>query len=862
MVIGDWGFRAAFVGRDRELGQLQAYIKNAIAGEGEVVFIEGEAGIGKTRLVEEARKWIESLEREVRFITGRCLYHEDVNPYLPFLDALREYAQSTTDRLGRANSDHAERTTQELEKLMPFGIVQAEDPLLMQSKSCPELLPMSLIPMGMGGEPEDEEEEEGARGEALDRRIGELDINEERERMFRTITSLLISISSETPLVLVLDDIHWADRASLQLLPYVADRTKDEAFLIICTYRPEDLEDFSAQMRTHPLIETIQRMSRMNLFSRITLSRLSVAETKLMVQSLFDQRSLPDSFIEHVYHKTEGNPFFIEEVGRALIEEGTIDVQDPSWPKKIDLSDVAIPETINDVISRRLSRLNEETLRTLRLASVIGRSFHFAILLQAADIGEEALLDVIDEVLEARLVREDFSTDEEVYKFDNIAIREVVYKMLSRSRRRVLHKKVAEALECLYQDNLDAVVFELAHHFMAAKKYRRAAPYLMKAGEFAKRSFAPDDARMFYQRALVALQKLSTNAEVQRLRKEILLELGELNFVMAEWNEAIDCYRSASKLCRMLEDEKNAGFSYRRLGHIFKEKGRWATALDYYSRAHTIAESIEDWSGVADTQRGIGYVHWRRGEFEDAIRNYNKSIENSQRAGNIAILGQTFIEIGNIYGDKSEWDMASKFYHKAIEILSGVGDLNELARAYNNLGDLYLQQEEWEKALDRFQECHETSKKVGNRSMIAWSSFNMAECYVNMDRIDRAESLVNDAEDILEELDEKIGIAAVYRISGKIEAKKGHFARAEGRFKAAIEILDALNIPFELGNAYYELACLYVRKDRYADAEELLGEAKAALEQIGAADRLDKVEELLRQCTEGHDRDRDRDQTR
>ena len=821
-IIDEREFKTQFIDREKEIATLQGLLKEVLQGVGYLVLIEGETGIGKSRLVEELRKWAEdALDKELRFLSSKCLYHGSGDPYLPFMDALRGYYE--------------------------------------QRDSARDVSSISTVP----GSPLT-----GARAGA--KIIDLRHLQQERDRMFGNITQLITNIAEEMPLILFLDDIHWADNPSLQLLQYLARNTKSVGVLIIGAYRPEELQ--KVEGKAHPLIDIMHRMSRENLITKITLNRFDLADVTTMIGSIFEYREIPKEFIEQIYETTEGNPYFIEEVIRSLIEEKIIDYQDNDGYEKIDLGPIKIPETIRDVVVRRINRLNDDSIKILRYAALIGRVFDYRVLFKVAEMDEERLLDCLDELIGARLIHEDLGMKEERYKFDNTVISDVAYEDLSRSRKRVIHRKVGEVLEELNKANIDAVIYDLARHFYRGKYYGKAVTYLMRAGETAESLYALEEAQNYYKLALNGLSNLEGEESLENKQQKITLfsRLGKISQIIGKWQRAVGYHGQtlvlleetkndlkkveseprelgdfSPKLLRKSWLDERAAEANRAMGYIKSHRSEWDDALECYDQALEISMRINDFYGVAESNRGLGYIYWRNGEYDDAIAHYERGIENIEKIRDHqdpSITGVVYIELGNVYNSKGDWEKAIEYYDKSIGTLEKVGDLREMGRAYNNLGDIYMQRDELEKALKYFERSESTSKKIGNTYMMAWASFNQAECYAKLDEFEKALEKNDMALELLTPLEDKVGVSAISRNYGTIYRFMHDWDNAIKYFEDSLKILSELDVPFEMGYAYYEYGLMYKDKGDAKKAKENIKKALECFEKVGAKKRIEMIE--------------------
>ena len=824
--------KTPFVDRDRAMGVLKWLVKGTVQNKGNLVLVEGEIGIGKTRLVEEIYKWIHDTEdMHLRFISSKCLHYGSGDPYLPFLDALRGYYERELDRHDTVPS-------------ILTNLENADVGISGEEKNKEAIPSMELTPVK----------------EITDLRH----LQEERDRMFENVTKILMNIARGKPLIFFLDDIHWADNPSLQLLQYLARNTKGAPLLIIGAYRPEELQKIEG--KTHPLIEIMHRMQRENLFTKVTLDRLKNSEVAKMIRYIFDVEKIPKGFIEQIFATTEGNPYFIEEVLRSFKEERIVDLEDPKWFKKMDTSKLRIPQTIKDVIIRRINRLEKDSIKVLRYAALIGRVFEYEVLQRVTGMDEERLLDCLDELISAKLIDEDLTTNEECYKFDNTLISDVAYRDLSRSRRRVIHRKIAEVLEDLNKDKIGAVVYDLARHFYQGKEFDKAVHYLIRAGKTAESLYAMEEAEDYYELALASVDRLEKTFE-NKERKIIIFErLGKICQIIGEWQRSVDYHNQTLPLLvqtkkdleeRRSETRELGGFSrellrqgwldermaetYRAMGHIKRYQGEWEEAVECYDKALGISIEVDDLFGIAEANRGLGYVHWRKGQYDEAIELYERTIEVIEKEENVAIIGVVYIELGNVYNSKGDWVKAVEHYEKSIETLEPVGDLREIARAYNNMGDIYIQRKEWDKALQYCSLSEGTAKKIGNKYMMGWASFNQAECYSEIEEFDKALEKNDKALELLAPLEDKVGISGIYRNYGTIYRFMKEWENSEKYFEESLRILTDLDIPFELGYAYYECGLMYRDLGDMDKARSIMRKAMECFSKVGAKKRIEII---------------------
>lgn len=467
---GSW----RFVGRDAEAEIVARLGKEAASGERRVVLVAGEAGVGKTRLVAEAAAGFHREGAVVMF--GRCEEELGV-PYQPFAEAFSEYvaAAPPADLAGQLGSLGGE-----LSRLVP------DLPARIAGLAAP-----------LQAEPETE-----------------------RYRLFEAVREFLAVVSETTPVVLVLDDLHWAARPTLALLMHLVRRTERGRLMVIGTYRDTDLG------RTHPLAEVLADLRRLAGTERVALTGLDEAGVVAFVEAV-TQHPVEGELLaltRAVSTETEGNPFFVGEVFRHLAESGAAAEVDGRWRVLRPLAEVGIPEGVREVVGRRLSRLSEGANEVLTTAAVIGREFELGLLAEATDGGTEAALDAVEQAEGAHLVVAR-SGRPGVYAFAHALVRSTLYEELPTAARLRQHRRIGLTLE----RRVGAALVDLAHHFVEAAplgEAGRAVDYARRAGDHARDDLAFEEAASHYEHALAALD-LVGDADAA-LRCDLQIALGDV----------------------------------------------------------------------------------------------------------------------------------------------------------------------------------------------------------------------------------------------------------------------------------------------------------------------------------------------
>ncbi len=500
------------VGREAELNRLRLHVLKAIAGEGSLVSVIGEAGIGKSRLIAELVK-IEDMKKAV-LLSGRALSIGANLSFHPIIDILKSWAGIKEED---PPSVYGRKLATLIESVYPEAVA--------------EVFPFIATMMGikLSGAPVDRVK--GIEGEALEKLI------------LKNFRELIVRAAALHPLIFILEDLHWADATSVKMIGSLYRLVESNPILFINVFRP------GYERTSEHLLGTL-RARYADFQTEIHLEPLDERQCEVLIENLLSAKTLPAHIRELLIRKAEGNPFFIEEVARSFIDYGIVKVEDGRFQATEKIHSVVIPETINDVIMVRVDKLDGQTKALLKVASVVGRNFFYKILAEVA-----RTVDDIDNKLaylkEVQLIKEQMRMGELEYHFKHALAREAVYNSILLKQRSRLHLDVARSIESVFSARLREFYGMLAYHFSLGEDLDKAEEYLIKAGEEALKSSASSEALHYYQEALsIYLGKHGDSADpekVANLEKNIALALynkGHLeealkyfDKVLAAWGE-------------------------------------------------------------------------------------------------------------------------------------------------------------------------------------------------------------------------------------------------------------------------------------------------------------------------------------
>jgi tetratricopeptide (TPR) repeat protein len=494
---------SSFVGREPELAKLQEFLKQAIEGSGRVVFITGEPGIGKTSLADEFLRRARTQWRSLMISRGRCIEQYGTGEaYLPFLDAVGTLLDGPSrERLGSIMRTHA-----------PTWCTQ---------------LPAAFSSTG-----------------TVDH-VQQDTIGATKERMIREMGDALGLFSNGSPVVLLLEDLHWADPSSIDLLRHLCNRINMQRVLLVGTFRPEDIE-----RSNHPLKSYKAEMQMHKLCEEIALESLSREHIVDYLNVTFNPNDFPANLADHLHEKTEGHPLFTANLLQYLSERGDIAKTNEHWSLKRPLSEIELeaPESVRSMISRKIDNLSEEDRRTLQYASVEGAEFLSTIVAELLGVDE---VDVEERMARLEKTHRLVVTrgEEELpdgslgtrYRFAHALYQNFLYGNLVNKRRMMLHKQVGEQLVKYYGRRAPQIASQLALHFERGRDFTRAIEYLTHAGDNATKFYGNSEAADHYTHALSLVDKLPEEDRAQA-RATVYQKRGAVNMALSRFAQSVDDY--------------------------------------------------------------------------------------------------------------------------------------------------------------------------------------------------------------------------------------------------------------------------------------------------------------------------------
>ena len=876
-VRGLSGMRSPLVARDTEWRELLAAMQRLGLGQGQIVSIVGEAGLGKSRLAAELQAHTPGSTDSpldepgpgrrsgVLWIEGRCLSYMESVSYFPFHEIVRKLTGIRAD-------DNEIEAWNKLRQMAATRDASLADSTQDVSAALPYLAHFLGLPL-------DDEAQE---------RVRFLDAEALQRRTFFAIRTLIESRAREAPVVLALDDIHWMDQASLALLEYLMPLVERAPLMLMLLYRPD--RD-AGSWRIH---EKVAREFP-HCATLIAVQRLTHADSRRLLVNLTGFDDWSPEMLDPILGRTEGNPLYLEEVLRTLIDEGIlIKGSGGQWRMGDGPETLEVPDTLQGVMMARLDRLEEPCRRTAQVASVVGRAFSFDVLAHVVAENQAELNPWLVRLQQHEIVRESQRSPELVYTFKHSLMQEVCYNSLLARIRHHYHRQVAEYLASgRGESESDAAL--IAHHAYIGQDWPRALRFQMSAGHQAQKLFANLAAIDHFEKALESADKLPA-AETIEPRQVIHTALGELLTVTGEYEAALEHLDSARLLAAGRGDRDAQARACRRLARLHELRSEYERALEWIERGLTLLDGRET-SETVELRLIAGLIHSRRGDNDRALdecqnalriaqhlgeitglaRAYNllghitrllvvstvavehfqQAFDLYQRAGDIQGQATSHNQIANACFDLGQWQEAEHHYRQAREIFHQIGDVYNRAIADNNLGGIARNQGRLDDALAFYQAALGAMERLGrSRYVQAILHDNLGAVHIRRGDARAARRHLRISHDYFVQAQSRDFLPELHRHLAEAALLDGDLAEAEAQGRRALDLARELSMRSEEGNALRALGQIVAARS-LDEAEARLQQSIAILDEVGDEYEMARARLFLAQSYESRGSDKE-----
>jgi tetratricopeptide (TPR) repeat protein/class 3 adenylate cyclase len=789
-----------FVGRREPLATLRQCWQRALNGHGALITVVGVAGVGKSRLIETWRG-----ELACRWLVGTCQPQASTVPYgllSPVLCQL--FDLKVSDEKATIRTRIQETVSQLAHSRGLSDAMHAAQALTLLGEA------MGLEFPGLPA--------------------GEVDPGARRSQLARVIQGVLAQESAETPCIILLDDVHWVDEASLAVIDKLAEGIAHLPVLLIALYRPQWEHDWTTRQHHQQVI----------------LGRLADDESRELICDLLETATLPPTLVETILPIAQGNPLFIKEMVRSLAETEAIVKSNGAWQVTERLEAAQIPTTIHAMLQARIDRLGENERRVLRKAAVIGLEFSHEVLAVMAESSPEL---AVDEGLDA-LRRQEFIVEctfwpEMRYAFRHALIQQVAYEGLLAKQRQQLHRQTGQALEALHAgERREAQVEELAYHFYEGEAWTPALTYQLRAGEKAMAFFAYETARGYFERAqaLIASGRVEPSLE-QRLT--CCESLGDVYRVLGRYEAAREGYQAALDL--LGTGETAAADLCRKVARTFERQGQFHSALKWLQRGLEALSGREDDVIAARIYLLHGIVDVRQGRPEQTFAWAKKAWLAVEGKGALAEEAHASNLLGVAYRARGQLDRAAECCKRSAELYETINNPLKAAAAYNGLGVVAFESDDWSGAETAYQRALKLQESTDDAYGQATTHCNLADLYWRRDRLEEALDHAQTGLRLAEEIRSDYMKALAHENLGAVYLRQGKSGRvAREHLEISWCLLEEHDIQELRSEVQSLLAEAYLQEGRVDEAEQAAGRAlETALEQESPLD-----EEMARRVLE------------
>lgn len=805
---GRASFGGECVGRQSELDQLIQFAgalkDNTFAG---VIYIFGEAGIGKSRLCYELRR---SLRESSAVSWFNCQSDQILRkPFNPFIHFLKNYFDQSPENSPEENKQQFEKNFLELQ----LDLTQRPNPeadAVRREIARTQSVLAALVGLNQSGSLWEQLDARGRYQNALS-----------------AMANLFIAEALLQPVVIELEDTHWYDDMSREFLAQFIRRAQGYPILFVATSRYEDDGSKNHILRIPQLDEIGVR------WIEIDLNYLTTADLRFFAESRLGER-IGDELFDLLLRMTQGNPFYTEQMVDYFREADML--TNAGGALQLKNRDVQISDSVKQIMTARIDRLSGLVKETVKAAAVIGREFELpvlsAVMARQTDFirknGDyEAVLK--EQIQKAEKWQIWHAMNELRYIFRHSLLREAAYDMQLRTRVRELHQLIAEAIEQLYPDSEERY-FDLAFHYEHAEYSKKTGKYLDKAARYAQRNFQNRQALIYFEKLLFLTRE---SDKISKRLIKTLLRKGSVHELIGQWSEAEFDYREALKAAGQIDDWYLVGRSNRRLGQLLMLRGQYQEAKTFLDVAIECFEKAGDQVGVAKTYGNLGNFYFRQGSYEAAKNWFAKSIEINRNIHRDAENSIIVANLGLIYMNQGHYDEGIRWLEEQLDISERAGDKQGLGTLYTNLGIIYLEKNSLDSALLCLERGLTLSEELGNKLNMTICIGCIGSVWEKKGDYDKAMSNFERDLALALEMGDRQGTAIAHNLIGDLLSIMGQFDTSNHHLEQTLTLSRELNYKKGIAKALNTLGDNYYYLNNYERSIQYYNEAIEFSREIG-----------------------------
>jgi predicted ATPase len=599
----------------------------------------------------------------------------------------------------------------------------------------------------------------------------------------------LTRLVAQQPWLIILDDLHLADPASLNLLDFLARLAEHLPVMLVATVDRTDLEG------QPDVADLLRRIAALPHSTSMTLQPLAQSQLAQFLQSIWSQAPPPD-LIEAIHNRTGGNPLFAETIAHGLIDEGVVNWRDEKWHFG-PVMEVGLPAHITDAVRRRIGRLSRETQTLLNQAAILGPTFDFDDLHELSDLSTWDALESISIALERQLLKN--SPGEQILRFSHPVVQQVFYNELSRLKQRLLHREAGEALERRYLPRPKMMIEWLAFHFLQAGEPEKALPYFASAGKKAEAVYANQSALNWYTQTLK--QVSPTNIPPEQ-HFNLLLKRDQLLYITGAVTLQAGNLKTSEALAQTLDQPGRQAMAHLRRARFELAINDIAAAATELQTALIAARQAGEPDLESKSLIRLATLALHHGQFDAAREHLYAAQNNLLPAENQAIEAQRLNSLGLLYKLLNNHTESEQYFRQAATLSRQTGDRHQQSHCLSNLGDVLLAKGELASALSCQQHALRISKLCGNRRAEARALAGLATSHTVLGNLNAAETFVNQAKTLHKSFEDEQGLAVDLRLLGQIQLHRLDFVTARDFTGQALEIFQRSKNRSEEGDTW------------------------------------------------------------
>ncbi len=784
-VRGIEGLYAPMVGRDGELERLRQTV-NAMTSEkiGRFVAVSGEAGIGKSRLISEFKSFLSQLHVQVG--EGYSLIYRKGVSYWIFQDVLLRSLEVDAET---PKSECAARLQALVTRVLPERV----DDVL------PYLEYLLSLPLSNPN---------------TARRIEFLAADQLRQQIFLAMRELILAESLQKPVVLILEDLHWADDGSLELIDFLLELLHKNPIVIVAVSRS------FAEGKLAEITKRAGDQLRLR-FTDLSLKNLSPDQSDRLLSQLLAIYNMPETLRNNIVQRAAGIPLYIEEILRMLMDKNLLQREEGRWKftEKVDLDTLGVPDTLEGLILTRFDHLELLHRHILKVASVIGRAFTRALIFECLP---ELTSTEIDSSFPVLLDREFLLPDSSPggeYMFKHVLVSDTIYRTLLKRERKELHGRVANVIEKMYADHLEDQIDVLARHYFWSDRGDRALHYLILAGQKSARNYNTSQAQKYFEDAL-SLFPETDHTPQQALH--VHTGLGDALALAGDYPNTRAAYERALQVWA-LDEKASAEIAcslQRKIGMTHEAQGDYDQALVCLSSASKLLldARLDSPAELSQILNDSGWIYFRRGNLDEAEKYLTDAQALAEKAGRLDVVSSIYNRLGGVYYQKNHLVHASDFVAKSIAIREEIGDILGVARSYNNLGLLGVKQGVWDEALYNFKRSAELQTRLGDAEGIIELNINLGLLQIDRGYPEEARHYLEEALSRAEQIGHAFHTAQTNHHLSLLFSAIGEWTTALSYSKRSEDLFKTLGEKATLGEVYANLGVISLGLGNLPDA--------------------------------------------